>query len=105
MTFNYILMKKKSLITCCCMKRYIENNGQRFFGWRKVNSKFYTALSMKKINHISSLKSDDGVVVSNHEGMCRLLKNYYTNVFVADDVGIYPRNEIEEGYLKLKMIY
>lgn len=48
------------------------------------------------MNHISSLKSDDGVTVSNHEDLCHLFKSYYTNIFVvADAVGSYPYNENE----------
>lgn len=51
------------------------------------NLKFFhaAASSRKKTNHISSLKADDGSVVSKHEDLCCLLKSYYSNVFAATD--------------------
>lgn len=85
------------------MKQSIGNNGQKFFGRRKVTqTRIFSCYSLKleKVNYISSLKSDDGVVVSNHEDedLYRLLKNYYTNVLTATcDIGIYPHNENEGG--------
>lgn len=48
------------------------------------------------MNHISSLKTNNGRIVTSHEDICRLLKNYYTNIFVADDnISSYPHHENE----------
>lgn len=61
-----------------------------------TNSKFFhaTASNRKKMNNIFSLKSDDGSVVSKHEDLCCLLRNYYTIIFDAtnQEVNI-PLNE------------
>lgn len=37
------------------------------------------------MNHISSLRADNGEVASTHEDLCRLLKSYYSNVFAEAD--------------------
>lgn len=48
------------------------------------------------MNHISSLKTEDGTVVDNHEDLCRLLKSYYINVFTASKTVVPPTNaEVE----------
>ncbi|KAL8090041.1 hypothetical protein AgCh_039489 [Apium graveolens] len=48
------------------------------------------------MNHISSLQADDGQVVTKHNDLCSLLKEYYTNVFVAPEQEInYPSAENE----------
>lgn len=49
------------------------------------NSKYFhaTASSRKKLNHITQLKRDDGATVSNQMELCRLLKEYYSEVFTA----------------------
>lgn len=65
-----------------------------------TNSKSFHAIasSMKKMTHIPSLKvkSDDGRVVSKHEELCCLLKNYYISIFVVfKRVAEYPYNEEE----------
>lgn len=45
------------------------------------------------MNHISSLKADDGRVLSKHEDLCALIKDYYSNVFAASDqVSNFPTN-------------
>lgn len=48
-----------------------------------TNSKFFhaAATSRRKLNHISALRTDDGTIVTKHEELCSLLKNYYTKVF------------------------
>lgn len=51
-----------------------------------TNSKFFhaSASSRKKANLISTLKSDDGTMVSDHAQLCRLLKDYYSNIFSGE---------------------
>ncbi|XP_074374427.1 uncharacterized protein LOC141714831 [Apium graveolens] len=48
-----------------------------------TNSRFFhaSASSRKKINHIASLQDDDGRVLTNHNDLCSLLKEYYSNIF------------------------
>lgn len=52
-----------------------------------ANTRFFhaAASSRKKTNHITSLKSEDGRVLTKHEDLCGILKDYYTNVFAASD--------------------
>lgn len=37
----------------------------------------------KKSNHISYLRTDSVEVVSNHDEMCEIVKDYFTNVFAG----------------------
>lgn len=58
-----------------------------------TNSKFFhaAASSRKKMNHISSLRTDDGQVLHKHGDLCSLLKDYYVNIFEdAGQVNDYP---------------
>lgn len=52
-----------------------------------TNSKFFhaSATVRKKSNHISFLKDDDGEVVSNHNGICALVRDYFSKVFAGSD--------------------
>lgn len=49
------------------------------------NFKYIHAIAShrKKLNHISYLKLDDETIVSNHVELCRILKEYYLEVFIA----------------------
>ncbi|KAL8121850.1 hypothetical protein AgCh_018547 [Apium graveolens] len=51
------------------------------------NSKFFhaSASSRKKSNLNTALKADDGTMVTNHEQLCIMLKNYYSNIFSTTD--------------------
>ncbi|XP_074375304.1 uncharacterized protein LOC141717092 [Apium graveolens] len=51
------------------------------------NSNFFHAIASnrKKMNHIESLKSEDGRLVTDHEELCSMLKRYYINVFAVDE--------------------
>lgn len=53
-----------------------------------TNSKFFhaDASSRKKTNHISVLKSDDGTLISNHENLSNLLRDYYNEVFADAEI-------------------
>lgn len=55
-----------------------------------TNSKFFhaAASSRKKLNHISALRGEDGNLVTDHEGLCRLLKDYYSKVFMGEETNI-----------------
>ncbi|XP_074372587.1 uncharacterized protein LOC141713189 [Apium graveolens] len=69
---------------------YWQQRAKKF--WLKdadTNSKkFHAAASnRKKLNHISSLKSEDGEVVTSHEGKCKLLKEYFSHVFKESNRG------------------
>lgn len=62
------------------------------------NSRFFhaAASNKKKKNHISSLKNETGHIITNHEELCALLRDYYTNVFAAtDQVTDYPVSQEE----------
>lgn len=39
------------------------------------------------MNHISSLRTDDGQALMNYNDLCSLIKDYYTNIFAASDQG------------------
>lgn len=63
---------------------YWKQRAKKF--WLKegvTNSRFFhaAASSRKKLNHISSLKAEDGTMVSSHEGMCNILLSYFSQVF------------------------
>lgn len=62
------------------------------------NSRFFhaAASSRKKTNHIYSLNTADGQVLTKHGDMCCLLKEYYTNIFSGtDQVANFPVNDNE----------
>lgn len=40
-----------------------------------------SASAGKKVNHISYLETEDGVMVENTEGMCNIVKDYFAKVF------------------------
>lgn len=83
---------------------YRKQRAKKF--WLKeedTNSRFFhaAASNRKKLNHISKLGAEDGTLISSHEGMCKLLHNYFSQVFEepnscrvspcsADDVTISP---------------
>lgn len=48
-----------------------------------ANTRFFhaSATTRKKTNHVSWLKSETGDRVENHDGMCRIVQDYYTNIF------------------------
>lgn len=48
-----------------------------------TNTKFFhaSATSRKKTNLISCLQSESGATVNDHEGMCRIVKDYFEDVF------------------------
>ncbi|XP_074373955.1 uncharacterized protein LOC141714329 [Apium graveolens] len=54
-----------------------------------TNSKLFhaAASSRKKLNYLTGLKDEDGSLITNHDGMCNLLKNYFTKVFSEDGGG------------------
>lgn len=53
-----------------------------------TNSKFFHASTStwKKLNHISSLMSNAGFEVINHDGMCNIVKNYFNKVFAESNI-------------------
>lgn len=59
----------------------------KIFGWRKVMLilDFFHAFatSRKKVNSIAYLEKGSGVKVNDHEGMCRVVKQYYDQIFKA----------------------
>lgn len=50
-----------------------------------ANTKFFhaSATSRKKSNHISSLQTEDGATIIDHEGMCLVVKEYYESIFAG----------------------
>lgn len=50
-----------------------------------ANTKFFhaSATSKKKTNYISWLQTDAGDRVESHEGMCRIIQDYYQAIFKA----------------------
>lgn len=52
-----------------------------------TNSKYFQAAasSRKKLNYISGLKDEEGTLITSHDGMCMLLKNYFSRVFSEGD--------------------
>lgn len=60
-----------------------------------TNSRFFHAVASnrKKLNHISQLRAEDGSMVSNHDGMCAVLLNYFTQVFKeSNNSNVNPSN-------------
>ncbi|KAK1381145.1 hypothetical protein POM88_027889 [Heracleum sosnowskyi] len=53
-----------------------------------TNSHFFHASASlrKKMNNVSFLKNEEGEVVSDHEGMCIMVKEYFSKVFVDSSV-------------------
>lgn len=51
-----------------------------------ANTKFFhaSASTRRKTNRISFLESDSGVQVNDKEGMCNLVKDYFTDTFRGD---------------------
>lgn len=92
------------------MKRYFEKKGkleellmQEEIYWKQraksfwlmegdTNSRFFHAYATtrKKKNSINHLVDDNGVVVTEHEGMCRVVEEYFVKLFSQDDM---PREE------------
>lgn len=61
-----------------------------------TNSKFFHAAASSRIktNHIVALKSEDGRLVSDHRELCRMLKEYYNNVFSGvEGDAVFTENE------------
>lgn len=52
-----------------------------------TNSKYFhaAASSRKKLNHLNGLKAEDGSLIISHDGMCKVLKEYFNQVFSAAD--------------------
>lgn len=50
-----------------------------------TNSHFFHASASlrKKMNHISFLKNEEGMAISDNDGMCALVKEYFENVFAG----------------------
>lgn len=48
----------------------------------QIQSCFHAVASKrKKTNFVGALKSEEGIMVSNHEELCNLLRRYYTQIF------------------------
>lgn len=47
------------------------------------NTKFFhaSATARRKTNHVDRLQTDAGVLVDDYQGMCRVVKDYYTSIF------------------------
>lgn len=50
----------------------------------------------KKSNHISFLKNNDGEVVSNHAGMCNIVRDYFNSVFAGSNASICMSEPVDE---------
>lgn len=56
-----------------------------------TNTKFFHAMATtrKKNNHVMFLETDTGERVEDHEGMCQIVKDYFTGVFAcSNDVNV-----------------
>ncbi|XP_074328182.1 uncharacterized protein LOC141666094 [Apium graveolens] len=59
-----------------------------------TNSKYFhvAASSRKKLNYLTGLKNAEGILISNHEDMCELLKYYFNKVFTEEGGGVSNNN-------------
>ncbi|XP_074323651.1 uncharacterized protein LOC141660555 [Apium graveolens] len=62
-----------------------------------TNSKFFhaAASSRKKLNHISGLKTVDRGLITSHEGMCSLLKDYISKFFSGHETSREQQNGVD----------
>lgn len=65
------------------------------------NSKFFHASESmrKKMNHVTLLRKEDGIVVDNHKEMCGVVKKYFTNVFAEPGVSRSSSTVVNEGLI------
>lgn len=63
-----------------------------------ANTKFFhaSALARKKTNHIACLENNQGDQVHEHDAMCRIVKEYFTEVFSNTRAGNATLNLVSE---------
>lgn len=51
------------------------------------NSRFFHASTSvrKKLNHVDYLKTEVGDIVTDEQGMCDVVKDYFTNIFTGSN--------------------